>query len=311
MIINKYLTLLATIALLATPILTSCSSEDEPEADIHNPTDFFRPADGDNSEEAQLRRSFFEKYGSYLLFNDTLQRKLLGTDINGDPRYFVETVDLTYTIGQTGYGSSQVTYSFTYLDTWEKKTAIHDFASTFILPHFNGAFRPYSWLLTNVITGKLGRSINAETSRPYAAVGQRCIAIAGNYLLLRDRTDAQKTNYANRVLNIIVGEMVKMHSGAFADFYSVSADYYTLQPSDVSSSGSLKQEDYYRYGFLGKGGGALSSTLTTRDADLSAYANSIITTPEETIKSRYADYPLVLQKYDIMRSILTELGYVF
>lgn len=308
---KKYLIpLTTTMALLLMPLLTSCSSEDEPEAEIHNPTDFFRPLDGDNSPEAELRRDFYEQYGSYLLFNDTLQCQVLGTDINGDPRYFVETLDLTYTIGQTGFGSSQVTYSFTYLDTWEKKTTVHDFMETHVLPHFSNKFRPFCWLLTDVITGKLGRQINAETNRPYAAVGQRGIAIAGNYLL-RDRTDTQKSNYAKRLLNIIVGEMVKSHTDAFADFYAVSADYYSLQPTDVNSSGTLAAADYYRYGFLGKGSGSFLTTLTNRESDMSAYASAVMQNTEETLKTRYADYPLVLQKFDIMRKTLTGLGYVF
>ena len=65
------------------------------EPDYKNPSDYFQPAADDNSEEAQLRRKFFADYGSYLLFNDTLQNVYLGKDINGDPRYFVETIDLT------------------------------------------------------------------------------------------------------------------------------------------------------------------------------------------------------------------------
>ena len=89
------------------------------EPDYKNPSDYFQPAADDNTEEAQLRRKFFADHGSYLLFNDTLQNVYLGKDINGDPRYFVETVDLTYTVGQTGYGTSQSSYTFTYIPNFE------------------------------------------------------------------------------------------------------------------------------------------------------------------------------------------------
>ena len=94
------------------------------EPDYKNPSDYFQPAADDNSEEAQLRRKFFADHGSYLLFNDTLQNVYLGKDINGDPRYFVETVDLTYTVGQTGYGTSQSSYTFTYIPNFERHDGV-------------------------------------------------------------------------------------------------------------------------------------------------------------------------------------------
>ena len=44
----------------------------------------FMPAEGDNSEEAELRRRFFSEHGAYLLFSDTLQHEWIGVDANGD-----------------------------------------------------------------------------------------------------------------------------------------------------------------------------------------------------------------------------------
>ena len=74
------------------------------------PTDVvapFMPAAADDSEEAQLRREFYATYGSFLLFNDTLQHYETGRDVNGEVRYFTELLDLTYEVGMSTYSNSK------------------------------------------------------------------------------------------------------------------------------------------------------------------------------------------------------------
>ena len=303
--------LAAAVALLGTGVMTSCGSEDALEADYINPSDYFKPAAGDDSQESQLRNDFFEQYGSYLLFNDTIQNVYLGTDINGDDRYFVETVDLTYTVGQTGFGKTGTYYIFTYLNSWEQKQYMVDYMKTYILPHFSKRFRPDSWLLTDVITGKLSRRADAQTNTPYAVVGQRCTAIAGNYLIQRQRTEAQIQNYTNRILNIIVGQLVKNYADAFSDFYAVSSAYYNQSATNLGypSNAAMNSQDLYKFGFLIKGTNAM--IVCDRDTDLSAYASSAIENSEEQIEKLYSGYDLVLRKHRIIREILTELGYIF
>lgn len=294
--------------LLALGALAACGSEDTPEVNYHNPSAFFQPSADDNSQEAQMRRDFQGRHGSYLLFNDTLQSQLLGTDINGDPRYFVETVDLTYSVGQGGYGKSSTTYSFTYLTDLQQKQTILDFIESSVLPHFSSKFMPFSWLLVNTIKGKLGTSVTAQTNNPYAVVGQRCIAIAGNYLIQRERTDAQKQNYTNRVLTIIVGQQVKAHEDSFADFYAVSEEYYGKSGSDLGLD-NVTAPDLYGMGFLAQSTGV--SSLTDFSTDLSTFASNAVQYSREEILKRFDDYPRVLQKDAIMRERLVSLGYVF
>lgn len=284
--------------------LTACSSEDTLTPDFQNPSANFMPAADDQSAEAQLRRQFFNETGSYLLFNDTIQRQLLGTDINGQQRYFIETVDLTYSVGQSGTMNS--TYSFTLLSSQEQKQLVTEFMRHYVLPHLTGKLRPYSWFLCNVITSYT--NTYSTPSKPYSVSNQRCIAVAGNFLIQRERTETQQQQYAQRILNGVVGQLATNNSSAFGEFYKYSANYYSIDYSRLGFDERPSQTDLYRLGFLSSTGVSSFPSMTT---DLSVYALLVIQYDDEQIAKQYGSYPIILEKAAIVRRILKELGYIF
>ena len=296
--------LCASCLYCATTVLTACGSEDALTPDFKNPSANFMPATDDQSAEAQLRRQFFSQTGSYLLFNDTIQRQLLGTDINGQQRYFIETVDLTYSVGQSGTMNS--TYSFTLLQTQEQKQQVTAFLQQYVLPHLTGRLRPYSWFLCNVINSY---SDNASApSKPYSAGNQRCIAVAGNFLILRERTETQQQQYAQRILNGVVGQLAANNSSAFGEFYKFSAAYYSVDYSKLGYDSRPSQADLYRLGFLSS---TSISSFPSMNTDLGVYALLVIQYTDEQLAKQYSSYPIILEKTAVVRRIMKELGYVF
>ncbi|MBQ6965521.1 MAG: hypothetical protein IJP82_07530 [Bacteroidaceae bacterium] len=291
------------VLLLAT-LFTSCGKEDALTPDYENPSDHFQPAADDTSEEAQLRRQFFGQTGCYLLFNDTIQREYLGTDINGDPRYFVETLDMTYSVGQSSTASTH--YAYTYLGSMEQKRMAAAFLNDYVLPHLTKVLRPYSWFVCNVISSWTDTS--TSVSKPYAISNQRCIAIAGNYLIQRERTDQQKEQYAQRILNIIIGQLAMNHNDAFTEFYKFSTDYYSRDYMAMGYAGTPSKDELYRMGFLSS---TSSTTFPSTTTDLYSYALLAIQYDDEQLEKTYGDYPIILQKATIVRTVLIELGYVF
>ena len=287
--------------------LTACGSEDDLAPDYKNPSANFQPAADDQSEEARLRRQFFGTTGSYLLFNDTIQREFLGVDINGDSRYFVETVDLGYAIGTSV--TSGISYSYTYLSSIEQKQQLTDFLLQYVQPHLTGVMRPYSWLVANVVTSYSQNSMGSTSvSRVYAAANQRCIAVAGNYLIQQERTDAQRQTYAQRILNIIIGQLAMNRSEAFGDFYKYSANYYSTDYSRAGFDGQPSASELRQLGFLSS---TSSTSFPSMTNDLNTYATLVVQNTEEQLAKTYAAYPLVLQKAAVVRQVLIGLGYVF
>lgn len=288
------------LALLA--LATACSSEDTPEVDYNNPTAYFVPADDDLSFTAQLRRQFYQDNGSYLLFNDTLQHQFLGKDINGDDRYFTETLDMTYDIGQSSPSSYE--YTYTYLTDDSTRLAMTQFVEQYILTHMTGKMRPYSFFLCRSISGKSIYSSGSATLRPYALSNERCTAVSTNYLLQRQRTDAQKTAYAQRIINIMLSQMVVNNSSAFADFFAYNADDYGVNyPEGFTNT----TENMRQRGFLTSNAGY----FPTRTQDLTAYTAEAVASSDAQLQTKYGNYPIVLAKFAIVRRVLVELGYKF
>ncbi len=299
------LILCCAAAVLTTAVPCSCSQEEGLTPDFNNPSANFAPSTDDMSDEAQLRRQFYTQTGCYLLFSDTLQHKLLGTDINGQPRYFTETVDLTYTVGQSS--STTMSYTFTYLQQYAQKQQVTDFLTHYVLPHLTKGLKPYSWMVCNMINSYKD-TYSGTVSHPYAASNQRCVVVAGNYIVQRERTEQQLQQYAQRILNAIVGQLAVNQSAAFGTFYQYSAEWYETDYSAAGIVGTPSNAELYQRGFLSSTGIASFPSMTT---DLGTYALLVIQYSDEQLAKTYGSYPLILQKAEAVRDVLISLGYVF
>lgn len=286
---------------LLTLVLASCGSEDVPGVDFVNPSGYFQPAADDESAEASLRRNFFTETGSYLLFNDTLQRVYQGTDINGKPHHFVETIDLSYNIGNSSTTSAR--YTFVYLTNPVQQQAAVQFVKDYVLPMVSGRMRPYSVFLCNRISILTDQGYAISN---YAVANERCLAIAANYLFQRERTETEKRNYANRVLNMLVTQGAQNNSSSFADFYAYSQAYYGVTHASLGINGNA--EELRAYGFISSG--STPGAMPTQELDLSAYVTTYMQQTDAQIEARYGRYDMVMRKFETIARVLAELGYV-
>ncbi len=295
------------IAALATAVLTvSCSNDDGGvELDYHDPTVFFMPSDTATDSISILRRQFYEDTGSYLLFNDTLQNYFTGKDYLNISRYFTETVDIGYSVGQTS--STSTIYTYTYFTDYKDCKEVVDYMKKFILPHFNKGLMPFSWMIAKVITSRNRNSTSGNISRPFAVTGQRCIGLACNNLQYL-HTDAQKQLLANRHLNVIVSKLASDNSSMFSDFYAFGQSYYNTW---TGSTVETEVDSICRsHGFISHGS-QFKNYYPSQSADLSAFTTLALTSTDESIRQQYGDNTIILQKVQIVREILEQLGYIF
>lgn len=294
---------IAKILMVAAILVTAGCKDDKVTVDVKDVTVPFMPAVSDNSEEAQLRREFYGAYGSFLLFNDTLQHYQTGVDVNGEPHYFTELLDLTYEVGMSTYSNSK--YAFTLLTDMESKRVGVTYVRDYLLPHITGKLIPYSWLLVDKIT----RDFIGSVSSPYAATGQRAVVVACN--MLPRLTDAQKVQYTRQVMNVIIAKLASDNAEAFDEFFAVSqADYDGTfpDPRTTAANTAILNEA----GFICRGqslGSDVNGLYPSRDLDLNAFARQVAATTPEAFGKKYANYPLVLRKFEIMRAVLLDLGY--
>ena len=293
-----------TLLILVSFIAASCS-DDDVTPQLKDTTLAFLPAADDNSEEAQMRRDFYQAYGSFLLFNDTLQHEALGKDVNGDMRYFTEVLDLNYQVGMST--NSNEKFKFSVMKDMEAKRVAVQYVKDYLLVHLTGKLKPYSWLLVD----KIQRSFLGSTSSPYAATGERAIALACN--VLPRLSDEQKEQYTAQVMTTIIAKLANDNAAAFEDFLRVSAAYYDGSFTAPSSSAE-NTEMLNKAGFIVRGTNEFKyeadGLYPSQEQDLKSYARLIAVNTAEALQIKYADNPLVLEKCGIMRETLKSLGYV-
>lgn len=288
------------IALLAGLLFTACN-DTTPEPLWHSVSRYYQPDANDTSHIARLRRSFYANTGSYLLLTDTIRHDSVGVDMYGRTVYDTERLDLNYNIGTSNLSYDKQTYTLL-SDTAEIRQAV-DFVSEFVAPHFTGLARPYMYLVVrNIFTQRVG----GGTTASYALSGQRGLAVACDYILQRERTQAQKQNLANRMISVMLSRVTSDNIERFADFKAVSNGYYDVTWSNY---GSDRNSVLRGMGFIAPSSATPGATPSV-EYDLSLYADAVQNQDSARFALTYGAWPKCMRKYNIMRRRLPELGYV-
>ena len=116
-------------------------------------------------------------------------------------RYFTEVLDLNYQVGMSN--NSNEKFKFSVMKDMETKRVAVQYVKDYLLVHLRGKLKPYSWLLVD----KIQRDFIGAVSSPYAATGQRAIALACN--VLPRLSDEQKEQYTAQVMTTIIAKLAR------------------------------------------------------------------------------------------------------
>lgn len=298
--------------------LTGCGSDDitlgPDEAD-----QWLHPY-GATAADQSLQTSFYDETGIYLLFNDTLRKKQVATNPDGTPFYDIETVDLSYYMIGSSANLNEV-FSYDYLTTDADKQAAVSFVQQQVLPHLSGDLLPFSILLVNSITMYSGSTPSYMTkSTPTAFSGYRCTALATSGIA--DMTDAQKLTARNNILQTIInGKLSSLPDDTFDAFYAPSGAYYSTYAMNAAAVAFFEVNPLpMNIGLLDTGGAYYRWTPTgslimynikAKNFDLEDYTTALFSYTEEEFTQKYGDYPIVMEKYHLLKQIYTDLGVVF
>lgn len=283
--------------------------------------DYYLAPYGASPNDQVLQHQFYNTYQIYLLFNDTIQKEQTSVYPDNTPFYKYQTVNLGYSM--TGsLSSADNIFEFEYIHTDEDKQAATQFVQDKILPSLGPDLRPFSFLLINKINYYVS---NASTyyemrlTNPVIFQGWRCTAIAVSGLT--DMTDEEQTSYRNQILKTIVaGKISNLDPSIFDSFYSFCSQYYSTYKMD--SGDSHEVEDFIKIyptmmdlGFLsayvyGNPYGFYMYNFKAKSYDLEDYTNAIFEYSEEEFADLYGRYPIVMQKYNILKQIIADLGVI-
>jgi hypothetical protein len=289
---------------------SSCSKEDSLEP-TEAEKNYFAPDENATDEESLLRRDFYKKNNSYLLFNDTLRHEPLGVNSDGVMQYFTETLDVSYVMA----GTTSYFCRYDYIASIDDKRNAISFVENYLLAHLSDKLRPFSWLLVDHITGySLSDGVYTYQNEPSSVVGNRATAVALEGV--SDMEEEEKTELANTILTGLVSDKVAAQSASVLKSFtkyssSLYETYSGLIPSSEEENMTLMNQSgfitghYYYEIYLSYG------TYPSQSEDVSSFAKLVLTQSEDEVNDTYADYPLVLEKYRVMKAIITELGFVF
>lgn len=288
-------------------VFCTCGKEEQltPSNTIKN---YFETSETATDPVSLLRKDFFKNNGVYLLFNDTLRKELLGKSTENEPVYFVETVDLSYNF----ITSSQDKYEFEYFVVQGDRERAVAFIEKYILPVMDKTIYPYSFLLTDKIIKNTyfseGNSNEGyyQTNEIEVQAGYRCLALAlGDVLDLP--ADEQKVFVVTVFRNLLLNKLMLLETTALAPFFAIGEEYYNKRYYD----GEFEIDDLREFGFLG---GSIDKTwgevfFPTKRDELDSFIDALFSFDAEEFKIDNVDYPLVITKYEMLKSIVQEMGY--
>lgn len=301
-------------ALLQVIALTSCESDEELTPSGAN-DNFFAVRADDKSDDAALRRDFYEKNGMYLLFTDTLRHEYVGKDITGEDAYFNELIDFNYNLNTVGISEFKITYLKTLA---EKKTAV-DFVEKYIVPHFKGgSLAPYSFFLAdNLSEYEYDYSWYQYMWNDKTFLScMRCIGLSLGKI--GNMCEADKEEYAKNITKNILATRLTYDDDRLNEFYEPVNQYMREFVSDIDPTYDGTDPDIaYKYGFL-----VLDSYLDwntweyvdmfpQQDVDFKEYFNLVMSSTPEEVEAKYKKFPTVVYRYNYLRDLISSLGYKF
>ncbi|MDE7073981.1 MAG: hypothetical protein K2O69_02855 [Odoribacter sp.] len=293
-------------------------SEDAIEPNPLEP-DYFLEPQGSSPAIAALQKEFHQKENIYLLFNDTLYRESIGTDGNGKPCYRYTTIDMTY--GMTNnLIENQNIFEYDYLASDSEKESAAAFVREKVLPSLGSALRPYSVLLVNRIDYYKDSYGELALTKPAVYAGWQATAIAVEGVA--DMTEEEQNAYKMSLLkSMVANKITAADETLFEEFYSFCAPYYGTfkmgEEADVFTDQyptlmdiGLLEGGAWAYGKNPYGSGPLCN-FKGKEYDLQNYIDTLFDMPESEFRETYAQYPIVLKKYDILKKIVSDMGVIF
>lgn len=295
----------------------ACRKEDAP-APSTNWVNGFDVPEGATDAESVLRREFLSETGCYLLFNDTIHKEFVRYNDNGEAIYSIETIDLSYSISSAGRNKQ----SFTYLPSIEQKKEAVKFVKDNLLSLMSKDVYPYSVLLVDSI---FSTSFHYEQGSDESGIygdrtfvryysGERCLAVSTGDIGLMEETEQK-----NAIRDIVSAMIVtKFSSNAewTTSFFAYYEGLYGLVDADLDydyweeAEGWNYNPDVREFGFLsGEINYDVYLTSPIKDEDLRDYVNVLIIGEEEEFLNENEEFPIVIEKYGIMKRIVEEMGF--
>lgn len=289
----------------------ACSDdEDRPTPSNYNDDFFGVPADA-TGPEAELRRDFHKETGIHLLFTDTLRTTLIGKDPQGKDIYEYETIDFAWNL--TNYNTSY-DWEPKYIESIDDKRKATDLFREYIMPHIAGSsMAPYSVLLLADLRAYNNNTFRVEDA--YTTSCWRSIGVNTSGWITAE-TDEDINAHTAGILKDLVSARFDSRSDEAAPWFEISDEYYGADIVDYNEDWDGEDLEYiYSLGFLDFNdhwsGRPNRDYFLYESSDFTMFFNAIFERTEDDFKAEFGAYPVIMEKYNLMKSLIEQTGYKF
>ena len=307
--------------ILACFLTVGCSDENELKPSSAD-RDWFVIEDSED-HIGHERFLLYEKYGIPVFVNDTIGVEERGVDYYGNPVMYYCTLDINYTVGAPVTDNGLQSRKYSLLESSEDQLAGISFLDNYLIPALPENMYFNSILLLDSLYEM--RMTGWAVERKDINVYQGALTLAiGQVKSIAKMTPEEQNKHKGLILATLA--LKQLDEEQLSDFYMVSYDpvkkfsYYQqmVTPSPSAAMPSAKCEVY---GFLdydsryyamneGKDPSQWIYYTLTRANDLEDFVLAYFQYSEKEFKELYADYPLVLEKYEIIKTLMTDFGYM-
>lgn len=300
------------LVLVVGSLFCACSDDEENLKPSGIDDDYFAvPADATDPESV-LRREFFEKTGVHLLFTDVLRTNTY-TDEFGQTVGKDVTIDFDWNLNTEG---SVYYYQWELMTDGDielkRKTA--DLFIRDILPHIQGSrMAPFSVLLFKDL--EIKEYSTDDWERGYTLPNWRCLGFNAGYWL--DAADDDEIREASVSLcKALVSSKFNYRSDLADDWNDLSYDGGSGEDIvDWVDDWDRDITKVYELGFLDYDPDWRDrlkyDSLPYADDDFEMYFNAIFDRSREDFEAEFGQYAKIMEKYNMMYSLIEQTGYKF
>lgn len=296
------------ICCLLMTILFSCEKSETLKPTNINEDYFTVPADATDPVSV-LRRKFYERTGVHLLFNDTLRHEQCGTNPDGSPYWFTEVIDPAF--GLTT--SNARNYQYDYLVDEQTMLEGIDYAENYLLSRLGKKLRPYSILIVGKMYYEDDAYNDVWSSTPKIKEvnyynGLRCFVINMNKI----QTEATKKSISQSVFKDIINTNITLLDASVMEkYYAYCSTYYSKRLADFGLPNMPTIEATYPFGFIQPRDGYMYSSFLSKTSELPTFLTAFFANTEEEFITKYGTFPILMGKYETMKKIAIDMGFIF
>lgn len=286
--------------LLLSVLLVACGKDENLEPSNLG-KDWFVVEDDVNDLVTHAIYQFYKETGIPVFYNDTIGRETR-VDNWGNSYTYYETLSVNYALGGVAEAGGRPSVSSYVLCPKEYVLDGLEFLKTDVIPVIPENVGVHSFLLLDSLT---------SWGFGYEAFKGLNTILVSRMTKLNGMSEKARKSLRGAVIRSILSVSVLAYEDELATFYKITRNHYTTEDlygyNAWYFTSRTPYDDPKEVGFLDKNPRNMA-ILPTESMDVNMYLEAIFSNTESEFMELYGAYEPIMKKYEIIKSILQDIG---